>query len=171
MMRSARKARQCGGAHQAGAVAMRAGLGRCLEHAGAQALAADLHQAEAGDATDLNARPVALERVLHRLLDLTDVAGLLHVDEVDDDEAGHVAEPQLARDLGGRLEVGGRRRLLDIMLARRAARVDVDRNQGLGRVDDQIAAGFQLDDRLVHRRQLVLDAVALEQVAWCRCRG
>ena len=53
--------------------------------------------------------------------------------------------------------------LLDIVLAGRPARVDVDRHQGLGRVDDQIAARLQLDDRLVHRRQLVLDAVALEQ--------
>ena len=142
---------------------MRARLGRCLEHAGAQPLAAHLHQAEAGDPTDLDARPVVLERFLHRLLDFADVAVLLHVDEVDDDQASHVAQPQLARDFGRGFEVGGERGLLDILLAGRTARVDVDRNQGLGRVDDEITARFQLDDRLVHRAQLVLDAVALEQ--------
>ena len=38
--------RRCG-AHQAGALAMRAGAGRRLEHAGAQPLAAHFHQAEA----------------------------------------------------------------------------------------------------------------------------
>src|SRR3546814_10529114 len=53
------------------------------------------------------------------------------------------------------------RGLLDIMLARRAARVDVDRHQSLGRVDHQITAGFQLDDGIEHPRQLILDAVTL----------
>ena len=91
------------------------------------------------------------------------MAGLFHVDEVDDDQAGHVAQAQLARDLVRRLDIGGEGGLLDIVLAGRAARVDVDRDQGLGRVDDEIAAGLQLDDRLVHGRKLVLDAVALEQ--------
>ena len=152
-----------GGAHQAGALAMRAGLGRGFEHAGAQPLAAHLHQAEARDAADLDARAVVLQRLLHRLLDFADMADLLHVDEVDDDQAGHVAQAQLARDFLRGLEVGVERGLLDIVLARRTARVDVDRDQRLGRVDDQVAARLQLDDRLVHRRQLVLDAVALEQ--------
>ncbi len=105
-----RKAGRRCGAHQAGAVAMRAGLGRSFEHAGAQALAAHFHQAEAGDAADLDAGAVVLQRLLHRLLDLTDVAVLFHVDEVDDDEAGHVAQAQLAGDLVRRLEVGGEAR-------------------------------------------------------------
>ena len=151
------------GPHQARAFAMRAGLGRSLEHAGAEPLAAHFHQAEVGDPPDLDPRPVVLERVLHRLLDLTDVAVLLHVDEVDDDQARHVAQPQLASNLGGSLDVGGKGGLLDIMLARRPAGVDVDRDQRLGRVDDDIAAALELHERLVHRAQLVLDAVALEQ--------
>src|SRR3546814_20599939 len=49
------------------------------------------------------------------------------------------------------------------MLARRPAGVDVDLHQGFGGIDDQIAAGFELDERLVHARQLILDAEALEQ--------
>ena len=96
---------------------MRADAGRCLEHAGAQPLAAHLHQAEARDAADLDARAIVLERVLHRLLDLADVGAVLHVDEVDDDEAGHVAQAQLAGDLVRGLEVGRGRGLLDIVLA------------------------------------------------------
>jgi hypothetical protein len=45
----------------------------------------------------------------------------------------------------------------------RAARVDVDRNQRFGRVDDDVAARLQLHDRIVHRGQLIFDAIALEQ--------
>ena len=41
------------------------------------------------------------------------VARLRHVDEVDDDDAADVAQPQLADDLLGRLEVGLRDRVLE----------------------------------------------------------
>ena len=108
---------------------MRARLGRGFEHAGAKPLAAHLHQAEARDSADLDARAVVLERLLHRLLDFADVALLLHVDEVDDDQPGHVAQPQLPRDLGRGLDIGVVGGLLDIVLAGRAARVDVDRTK------------------------------------------
>ena len=76
------------------------------------------------------------QRILQAALDLAVVALLLHVDEVDDDQAGEVAQLQLARDLVGRLEVGVERRLLDRELARRLAGVDVDGDQRLGLVDD-----------------------------------
>ncbi|CUS45344.1 hypothetical protein MGWOODY_Smn815 [hydrothermal vent metagenome] len=160
------KRRQAGrrcGAHQAGTFAMRALAGRCLEHAGAQALAAHFHQAEAGDAADLDAGAIVLQRLLHRLLDLPDVGPVVHVDEVDDDEAGHVAQAQLAGDFVRCLEVGRGRGLLDAVLAGRTARVDVDRDKRLGRVDHQIAARFELHDRMVHRGELFLDMAALEQ--------
>src|SRR6185312_7264406 len=152
-----------GGAHQARAVAVRAGLGRRLQHAGPEPLPAHLHQTEAGDSADLDPGAVVLERVLHRLFDLPDMAVLLHVDEVDYDQSGHVAQPKLTRDLLRRLEIGVGGGLLDIVLAGRTAGVDVDRNQRLGRVDHQVTARFQLDDRLIHRGELVLDTVALEQ--------
>src|SRR3546814_10756828 len=76
------------------------------------------------------------------------MAARFHVDEVDDDQAGHVAQAKLAGDLVRRLQVRGVGGLLDIMLARRPAGVDVDRHQGFGGIDDQIAAGFELDERL-----------------------
>ena len=71
---------------------------------------------------------------------------MIHVDEVDHDQPDHVAQAQLARDLVRGFAVGVERGLLDIMLARRAARVDVDRDQSLGRIDYQITARFELDD-------------------------
>src|SRR5690606_9938071 len=127
-----------GRADQAGAVAVRAGTSGGLEHAGAQPLAAHLHQAEAGDTADLDTGAVVLQRLLHRLFDLPDVRSVLHVDEVDYDEAGHVAQPKLTRDLARCLEVGAERGRLDAVLLRGAPRVDVDRNQRFGRVDDEV---------------------------------
>ena len=47
-----------------------------------------------------------LHRILEPALDLALVARLLHVDEVDDDQAGEVAQAELAGDLLGGLEVG-----------------------------------------------------------------
>src|SRR3546814_20285987 len=88
---------------------MRARTRRGFEHAGAQALAAHLHQAEARDAADLDARAVVLQRILHRALHLADVRAMIHVDEVDHDEPGHVAQAELAGDFGRGLKIGAER--------------------------------------------------------------
>ncbi len=128
-----------------------------------QALARHLEQAEGGDAADLDARAVVLQRFLEAALDLRVVAVLLHVDEVDDDEARQVAQPQLARDFLRRLDIGAQRGLFDVALAGGAAGVDVDRDQRLGLVEHDVAAGAQMHHRLVDRRDLALDLVALEQ--------
>ncbi len=53
---------------------------------------------------------------------------------------GEVAQPQLPRDLLGGLQVGLERGVLDVMLARGAAGVDVDRDQRLGLVEHDVAA-------------------------------
>ena len=115
------------------------------------------------DAADLDARPVVLERVVEPALDRPVVALLLHVDEVDDDQAGEVAQAKLAGDFVRRLEVGLQRGVLDIVLARRTARVDVDGDQRLGRVDDDVAARLQRHLRREHRVELSLDRIAREQ--------
>ena len=88
---------------------------------------------------------------------------ILHVNEVDDDQTGHVAQAQLAGNFARCFKIGGQRGLFDTVLLGRTTRVDVDRDQCFGRVDDDIAARFQLDDRLIHRIQLVFDMVTLEQ--------
>ena len=91
------------------------------------------------------------------------VALLLHVDEVDDDEAGKIAQLELARDLVRGLDIGVERRLLDGELARRLARVDVDGDQRLGLVDDEIAARAQRHVRAEHGVELPLDLEAGEK--------
>ena len=53
------------------------------------------------------------------------------------------------------------RGLLDVALARRAAGIDVDRDQRLGLVDHDIAARAQLHDRRVDRVDLALDLKAV----------
>ena len=115
------------------------------------------------DAADLDAGAVVLQAVLQPLLDRAVVAVLLHVDEVDDDQAGKVAQAELAGDFLGRFQIGLERGVLDRMLAGGAAGVDVDRDQRLGLVDDDVAAGLQRHLRLQHAVELRLDAVAREE--------
>src|SRR6185436_278448 len=58
-----------GGAHPAGALAMRADVGGAIQDATAAALAADLHQAEGRDLAHLHARAVVAQAILQLLLD------------------------------------------------------------------------------------------------------
>jgi protein-disulfide isomerase len=141
-------------ADQPGAVAMRAGLRRGLEHARAQALAAHLQQAEAEmRPTWMRARSVFSLSFI-RAFRRRRCSPLVHVDEVDHDQPGEVAQAQLARHLLGGLEVGLERGLLDRAFLGGPARVHVDRHQRLGHADHDVAAGFQLHRRVEHRGQI-----------------
>ena len=109
------------------------------------------------DAADLDAGAVVLEAFLQPPLDRAVVALLVHVDEVDDDQSGKVAQPELARDFVGRFQIGLERGVLDMMLARGAAGIDVDGDQRLGLVEHDVAARAQLHRRREHGVELVLD--------------
>ena len=87
----------------------------------------------------------------------------LHVDEIDDDQAADVAQTQLARDLLGGLEIGVAGGCFDVAAARAARRVDVDRDQRFGVIDDEAAAGGQGHLVRVRRFDLAFDLVAREQ--------
>ena len=91
------------------------------------------------------------------------MAPLLHVDEIHDDQAAEVAQPNLPRDFGGRFEVHG---IDDIFLVAATvlvrARVDVDRDERLGFVDDDLAAGRQGHLALAGLLDLALDVEPLE---------
>ena len=69
------------------------------------------------DAADLDARAILPQAIGQLALDRAVVALLVHVDEVDDDQAAEVAQAQLARDLVRRLEVGVEGRRLDVPAA------------------------------------------------------
>jgi hypothetical protein len=69
------------------------------------------------DPANLDARTIILERILDPAFDGAIVAALFHVDEVDDDEAGKIAQAQLAGDFISRLQIGAQRRVFNIMFA------------------------------------------------------
>ena len=145
------------------AVAMRAHLGGAFEQGAAAALAAHLHEAELADAAGLDAGAVRRQRVLHLALDCTVVLVLVHVDEVDDDEARQVTQAHLPRELFRGLEIGLQRRALDVALLGGAAGVDVHADQRLCRVNHEIAAGLELHGGVEAFLDLVLDIVAQEE--------
>ncbi len=62
---------------------------------------------------------------------------LFHVNEVNHDKAGQVAQAQLAADFAGGFQVGLARGFLDGVFAGGAAGVHVNRDQGFGLVDDE----------------------------------
>ena len=92
-------------ANQTGTITMRAFASGRFQHACAQALAAHLHQTEAGNATNLNPRTIVFERVFHRAFDFADIGIVFHVDEVNHDKSGHIAQAKLTCDLARCLDI------------------------------------------------------------------
>jgi len=88
---------------------------------------------------------------------------ILHVDEVDDDDPADVAQAELVGDLLGGLDIGLEDRLVEVVLADKPTGVDVDDGEGLGTLDDDIAAGTEPDLFLDGPIDLDLDAVGFEQ--------
>ena len=124
--------------------AVLARLGERLEQARPDALAGHLHQAERGDLGDLVLGAVAAQALDEPAQHEVAVGLEHHVDEVDDDDAADVAQPQLADDLLGRLEVVLGDGLLEVAArADELAGVDVDDRHRLGAVDDERAARRQ----------------------------
>ena len=78
------------------------------------------------------AAPDRAERLAQRLLEPLPLRPARQVDEVDDDGAAEIAQPDLARDLGRGREIDVQRRP--------AAAVDVDRDAGRRGLDQQPAA-------------------------------
>ena len=61
------------------------------------------------------------------------------------DDAADVPQPELPRDLRGRLDVRLDDGLRRILLAGVATRVHIHRHQGFGVLDDDVAAGLEVD--------------------------
>src|SRR5215472_9681083 len=98
-----------------GAAALRAGLGRTLQDAGANALARHFEQAKMRNTADLDARAVLPQAIAELTLDRAVVALLVHVYEIDDDEPRKVAQAQLAGDFLGRLQIRLQCGILDMV--------------------------------------------------------
>src|SRR5436190_18456297 len=106
-------------------------------------LAGHLDQPELGHLERLRAGLVAGQRVPEDPHDLVTVGLDLHVDEVDDDDAADVAQPKLAGDLLGGLEVVAEHRFLEVRLAHVLAGIDVDHGEGFCALDDERPARRQ----------------------------
>ncbi len=73
------------------------------------------------------------------------VLGILHVDEVNDDDAAHVAETELAADFFGSFEVGGEDGFVEGRGADLLSGVDINGGEGFGFVNDEVAAAGEPD--------------------------
>ena len=154
------------GVHQhAAALAGLTGLAERLQQPGADLLAGHLHEAERRHLGHLVPGPVAAEALHQPAQHQVAVQLEHHVDEVDDDDAADVAQPELADDLLGRLEVVPGHRLLEVApRAGELAGVDVDDGHRLGAVDDQRAARRQEHLAVERLGDLLVDAVVGEHV-------
>src|SRR5215218_1422171 len=150
----------------AAAAAVLARLGEDLEQALTDPLAGHLHQAERGDLGNLVLGAVAAQALGEPAQHEVAVALEHHVDEVDDDDAADVAQPELADDLLRRLHVVARDRLLQVAAgAHELAGVDVDDGHRLGPVDDQRAARGEPHLAVERLGQLLVDPQVVEHVA------
>ena len=147
----------------AGAGTARAGNVAGFREGRAQALTRQFHQAKAADLAHLDAGTVETQGVAQAVLDFALGLAVFHVDEVDDDQATQVAQTQLAGQFVGSFEVGLQRRFLNVGTLGGTTGVDVDGNQGFGVIDDDGAAGWQID--LTHESgfDLVFNLEAGEQ--------
>ena len=143
-------------------------------------LARHLHESERGDLGDLVLGAVAAQAFEHAAQHEVAVGFQNHVDEVHDNDAADVAQPQLAHDFLGGLEVVLSDRFFEVSARTdEFAGVDVDDGHGLGAIDHEGSPGWQPDlavkcllDLLRNAEiveGIVLALVALHAVHQIRC--
>src|SRR5579864_4601638 len=131
----------------------------------AGALACHLDESERREADDVCLGAVAGERTLERSQHRAPVRLIAHVDEVDDDDAPQVAQPQLPRNAHRCLEVGAEDGLLEGAVADVSAGVDVDGGHRLGLVDHQVSTGLQGHLAIERLGDLLFDPIEIEDRA------
>src|SRR6266581_4172845 len=137
----------------------------CLQQARPDPLASHLDQAERGHLRHLVLGTVPREAFKQPPEHQIAVALQHHVDEVDDDDAAHIPDPQLPDDLLGGLQVVTGDGLLQVAaVAGELAGVHVDDGHGLGRVDHQRPAAWQPDLPVQCLGDLLVDPVGGEDV-------
>src|SRR5512135_527281 len=89
--------------------------------------------------------PVLLHRLGKGIEQLVPVLGLIHVDEVDDDDPAQIPEPYLVGDLLHRFDVRLENGVFEALLTYELAGIDIDDGHRLSLVDDDVPARFQPD--------------------------
>ncbi len=91
------------------------------------------------------------------------VIGILHVDEVDDDDAAEIAQAELPRDDLRCFEIGLENRLVETAATDKSASIDIDGRHGLGLVEYQVTARLEVHAARQRLLDFVLDTVEIEQ--------
>src|SRR6266567_9022357 len=150
--------------HHAGSGADIAGGGQGALERLLDALASDGHKTKVVELKNLRWGSIVLQLVFESGHDAVAVLALVHVDEVDDDDAAEIAEANLTDDLGDGVEVGLDDGVFEAGgLADELAGVDVDRDERLGLIDDDGAAGLEPDLRAQGLVDLFGDAELFEE--------
>ena len=120
-----------------------AGFVNSYVHDGTDALTRYLHEAEFAQRQDVMTGTVALHQLAHVFVELLTVLGRLHVDEIDNDDAAHVAQTKLAGKLFGSSKVDFQGvGLLTLLAVRTVAAVHIDHMQSFGVLDDEVGSVF-----------------------------
>ena len=134
-----------------------AARGRFEQQIGERAGAPPPHQfemAEPGPAEELRLHRIGGERTGEGGAHPLARPAIVEPDKIDDDAAGEIAQPDLARDRRRRREIGGERGPLR-RAGFRGAAVDIDQHRGTRRLDvDGAAAGerYRRRQRLLEQR-------------------
>ena len=86
----------------------------------------------------------------------------LHIDEIDDNDTAYIAQPELIGDFLHRLHVGLENGFFKIVFSDKTSRIDINHRQGLGSLDDNVAAAAQPDLFVKGAAYLHLNTVGLE---------
>ena len=122
------------------------------------ALSVDFEQAIGAYPLDFIPRLIARHRIAHHALDIALMFPRTHIDKVDDDEPPDISHSQLPPNFGRRFEIRMIRRQILIFAFCRMRRIDVDRRQSLGRVDDDIPTAGQRHLPRINLLDLLLNA-------------
>ena len=150
-------------AHMARSTATWTGNGRALGERRAQPLTAHFQQAEFADGAELHTGAVQTQGIAQAIFHFTPVFLLVHVDEVDHDQATQIAQTHLSRHFIRRFQIGAGSGFLDVASPDGARGVHVDRHQRFRVVDHDGATAGQRDDTRVGALDLVFDLEAREQ--------
>ena len=107
-------------------------------HAFASTLAGHLYQPKLGEAVDAGFNPVFAQRLLKRVQHPTAVIFIVHINEIDDDNPTEIAQPQLAGNRLGRLNIGIKDSIVKITVTDECPGVDINGGHRFRLVNDQI---------------------------------
>jgi len=133
-----------GALHPASAFAVGAIVIDRVVHAFRMALAGHFHEAELRNGEDVCLGFVPPQAFFHLLIDLLLVPARLHVNEIEHDQAAHVAQAQLPGDFLRGLEVHLEDGRFLVLAALVAACVHIDRHERFRFVHDDVAAALEV---------------------------